>query len=137
MAHIILKRLDKEIMMKLFNATEYYENFEYPEGLEKVVDLGLTDLDLWFILEAPFAEQYFLDMQKRYPERKLVPFAKRTDCDDVACFEIDKPRKVEIIHDFADPGWEQRAEFPDFWAWFKGAMDEFIETSIEEENEKV
>ncbi len=121
--------------MKLFDATEVYPNFEYPEGLEKIVDLGLTDLDFWFILEAPFARQYCFDMQKRYPDRKLVPFAKRTDCDDVACFEINKPKCVEVIHDFADPGWEQRAEFSNFWEWFRDAMNEFIDASIEDEGE--
>ena len=120
--------------MNLFNAEEIYPKFKYPYGLERIVDLGLTDLDLWFILEAPFAEQYCLDLKKRYPDRKLIPFAKRVDCDDVACFEVDKPKKVEIIHDFADPGWEQRAEHPDFWAWFKEAIDEFIEFSIAEDN---
>lgn len=72
-------------------------------------------------------------MSERYPNRKLIPFAKRTDNDDVACFEIENPGKVEIIHDFAEPGWEQRVEYPDFWNWFKSAIDEFIEKSKEEE----
>ena len=123
--------------MKLFDATEIYPNFEYPEGFCKIVDLGLTDFDLWFILEAPYAYQYCLDMKKRYPSRKLIPFAKRTDCDDVACFEVGKQKMVEIIHDFAEPGWEQRAEFSDFWAWFKDAINEFIESSVEEENASI
>ena len=58
-----------------------------------------------------------LGIRNRFPNRKLISFAKRCDCDDVACFEIEKPGKVEIIHDFCDPGWEQRGEYDSFWDW--------------------
>jgi hypothetical protein len=119
--------------MELFDAASKFPGFTYPAGLEKVVDLGLTDLDLWFIMDATFAERYCSALGERYPERKLVPFAKRGDNDDVACFELDKPGKVEIIHDFADPGWEQRGEYPDFWDWFKSAVDELVDRSRDEE----
>ena len=120
-------------MMKLYDASERFPGFEYPAGLEKVADLGLTDLDAWFILDAPFAESYCESMGKRYPARALVPFAKRCDCDDVACFEVDKPQRVQVIHDFAEPGWEQRDEFPDFWSWFSSAVDLLVERAREEE----
>ncbi len=80
-------------------------------------------------MDAPFAERYCLALNKRYPTRQLVPFAKRSDNDDVAWFEMGKPGSVEIIHDFADPGWEQRAEYPSFWDWFKEAINLLIEKS--------
>lgn len=120
--------------MELYDASRKFADFEYPAGLEKIVDLGLTDLDTWFIMDAPFAERYCASINQRYPERALIPFAKRSDNDDVACFEIGKPGKVEIIHDFADPGWEQRSEHPNFWDWFKNAIDELVEQSKEEES---
>ena len=41
--------------MKLYDATELYPNFEYPAGIHKVVELGLVDLDWWWIPEASFA----------------------------------------------------------------------------------
>ena len=119
--------------MELYNASSKYPDFEYPYGLEKVAELGLVDLDIWFLMDAPFAESYSTSMAERYPERKLVPFAKRTDNDDVACFEVGKPGKIEIIHDFADPGWEQRAEYDDFWEWFADAVSLLIERSREDE----
>lgn len=121
--------------MNLYDASNKYPGFEYPLGLEKVADLGLTDLDWWFIMDAPFAEHYCFSMSERYPERQLVPFAKRTDNDDVACFELGKPGKVEIVHDFADPGWEQRGEFPDFWSWFQSAVEELVARSREDESD--
>ena len=49
-------------------------------------------------------------MKKRYPNRKLIPFAKRVDNDDTACFEIGKGSKVQLIHDFASEGFEQRKD---------------------------
>lgn len=119
--------------MELYDASSKYPGFEYPYGLEKIVDLGIIDLDVWFVMDAPFAKDYCADMANRYPERKLVPFAKRCDNDDVACFEVGKPGKVEIIHDFADPGWEQRAEYVGFWEWFADAVNMLIERSQEDE----
>ncbi|MCR4869840.1 MAG: hypothetical protein K5859_00915 [Atopobiaceae bacterium] len=119
--------------MELYDASDLYEGFEYPAGIRKVVELGLVDLDLWWILEAAFAGDYARDMAKRYPDRRLVPFAKRSDCDDVACFDIDRPGKVEIVHDFADSGWEQRGEYDDFWSWFEAAVADMVAYEREEE----
>ncbi len=119
--------------MELYDASVKFPGFKYPMGLERVADLELTDLDIWFILDAPFAKSYCESINKRYPDRMLVPFAKRGDCDDVACFEVDKPGTVQIIHDFASPGWEQREVFPDFWSWFSSAIDLLIKRAHEEE----
>ena len=98
-------------------------------------ELDLLDFDYWFIMDADLAEAYTQGMRDRFPARKLIPFAKCGDCDDVACFELDKPGKVEIIHDFCDPGWEQRGEYDSFWDWFMEAVEEMIhETDIAEKN---
>lgn len=119
--------------MELYDASNTYPGFEYPFGMEKIVDLGIVDMDIWFIMDAPFAEGYCADMAGRYPDCKLVPFAKRCDNDDVACFEVGKPGKVEVIHDFADPGREQRGEYDDFWSWFEDAIHQLVEGAREEE----
>lgn len=68
---------------------------------------------------------------ERYPNRKLIPFARRDDNDDIACFEVEKGEKVQIIHDFASEGYEQRNEYNDFWDWLKDAIDEMIEFNRE------
>lgn len=118
--------------MELFDASKKFNGFDYPKGLKKIAELEIVDLDVWFILDAPFASRYCTDINERYPERKLIPFAKRSDNDDVACFEIGKLQKVEIIHDFANPGWEQKEEYKDFWDWFKSAVNVLIERTEEE-----
>jgi hypothetical protein len=66
-------------------------------------------------------------LKERYPARELFPFAMRTDCDDVACWERGNLERVVIIHDFADPGWEQEAVFDTYWDWFRSAINDFAE----------
>lgn len=115
--------------------TSEAHEFEGSRALQKLIELGLTDLELWWIMEPPFAQRYAEGLAKRYPERELMPFAKRNDNDDIACFEASRPGKVEVIHDFASPGFEQRAEYDDLWAWFLTAVQEMVDREREEEQE--
>lgn len=65
-------------------------------------------------------------LQSRY-QRSLVPFARRVDSDDIACFEnagAGGTPIVQVIHDFASPGWEQRASFTDFPSWLEWAKSD-------------
>jgi len=56
------------------------------------------------------------------------PFARRQDCDDIAC--VVEGQQVVIIHDFASQGWEKRKQFVDFTAWFRAAVEDFIEFNL-------
>lgn len=55
-----------------------------------MVELNLVDFDIWYFLDSEWALSLYKGLQERYPTRKLIPFAKRGDCDDTACFEIGK-----------------------------------------------
>lgn len=46
---------------------------------------------------------------------------------DIACFEVDKGEAVQIIHDYALSGYEQRQVYENFWDWFRDAIEEMIE----------
>ena len=111
----------------------YIPHFEYPKSFEKIVELNLVDFDIWHLLDSDWAAELYQGLQTRYPDRKLIPFAKRSDCDDTACFEIGKGGTVQLIHDFASPGWEQRQEFPDCWAWLAQAVNDMIEYNREDD----
>lgn len=113
--------------MDLLITTELYDGFKYPEAFEKIVDLNLIDLDLWYLMSNEQVLTRIEGLKKRYPTRKLIPFARRDDNDDIACFEVDKEDKVQIIHDFASEGFEQRFEYNNLWDWFKEAIEEMIE----------
>ena len=72
--------------------------------------------------------QRYQGLIKRFPDRRLVQFAARQDNDDVACWDLDRgTSRVVVIHDFATPGWEALAEFPDFHDWLRQAIEDLIE----------
>lgn len=97
--------------MEIFNVREIYKGYSYPKEFLKIVDLNLVDLDLWYLMTKEQVEIRIIGLKNRYPERQLVPFARRDDGDDIACFEIGKGNKVQIVHDFASAGYEQRKEY--------------------------
>lgn len=112
--------------MKLLDAARWPAGFTYPAAFLRIAELGLTNLEPWHVLDGVELEDRAIGLASRYPERTLVPFARRQDNDDVACWESGG-RKVVIIHDFASPGWEQQGEFGDFHAWLRQAIDELID----------
>ncbi len=96
------------------------------KSYQRVIDLNLINLEPWFLLSEDQIKQRQKGFKDRFPSRRLIPFAKRDDNDDVACFEEGKEDEIKIIHDFATPGFEQRQVFPTFWDWFKYAINEMI-----------
>jgi hypothetical protein len=100
--------------------------FEYPPGFLRAVDAGLTNFEPWWIIEGEKLRLCYLGLRDRYTDRVLVPFAARQDNDDLACWDLARGTVV-VIHDFAAPGFEQRAELPDFAAWLRLALEAFID----------
>ena len=103
------------------------EWFEYPKPFKRVVRLELVDLEPWYIMNGARVEALMQGLKTRYPTRDLVPFARRGDNDDVACWERGKGEAVVLIHNYASPGHEDRGVFPTFWDWFRSAVEEMIE----------
>ena len=112
--------------VELYNISAIYCDYVYPAEFVKIVALNLVDFDMWYIMSNEQVDYRKKGLRVRYPTRKLIPFARRDDCDDIACFEVGKENSVQIIHDFAGEGWEQRKEYKCFWGWFRDAMDEMI-----------
>jgi hypothetical protein len=110
---------------ELLSGDDLPQGFEYPHEFLRVVELGLTHLEPWWVIDGKMLRDRFTGLQRRYPNRRLVPFARRQDNDDVACWDLDSGL-VAIVHDFASPGWEQRAEFRDFYAWLRCAVEDLI-----------
>jgi len=113
------------------NATELLEpedldiKVEYPAGIARVIKQGLVDLTPWHIMGRELAKKRLRGLRERY-RGNYVPFAWRQDNDDIACLEVDRPGRVVIVHDFASEGHERRQEFPSFWDWFRGAVEDMI-----------
>lgn len=113
--------------MELFDVSKVYQEFTYPKEFLKIVELNLVDFDFWYLMSKEQVETRIEGLKVRYPNRKLIPFARRDDNDDIACFEMKKGNNVQIIHDFASEGYEQRKQYNSFWSWFNDAIKEMIE----------
>lgn len=114
-------------MAELLTAMDLPEGFQYPGEFIRVVELGLTDLEPWIILEGDQLRDRVRGLRTRFPARVLVPFARRQDNDDVACWEPSAgDGVVVIVHDFAKPGWEERGQFGSFYGWLRQAFEDLI-----------
>ncbi len=113
-------------MTELWSDDELPRGFAYPSTFRRVVALGLIDLEPWSLLSGAALRDRLEGLRHRYPQRTLVPLARRGDNDDVACWDLGAGT-VCVIHDYATPGWEQKHEFEDFGAWFRQAVDDMLE----------
>lgn len=112
----------------LLDPSELPASFSYPGEFRRLVRLGLIELEPWLVLQGDRLRVRAKSLALRFPERSLVPFAEREDCDDVACWDLALGEgRVVIVHDFAEPGWERRDEYPDFHSWLRRAIEDFIE----------
>ena len=106
------------------------QGIKLPTGYHAVKDLNLVNLRPWHLVSDEEFAYFFSGINKRYPRRSVIPFARREDSDDVACFVCRDPEQepgtIIVMHDFASPGYENVARIQTFWEWFKYAVDEMI-----------
>jgi len=110
----------------LLTDEELPHGFRYPPQFLRVVHADLTDPEPWHLLSGNRLRTRFAGLRDRFPERNLLPFARRQDNDDVACFVPSSDAAVHVIHDFASSGWERRATFVSFDDWFRQAIEDFL-----------
>ncbi|MET3806850.1 hypothetical protein ABIB25_003870 [Nakamurella sp. UYEF19] len=118
--------MEWKLMVDLLPSSDLPPEFSYPVAFLRLIDNGILDFEPWQLLFGEILVEMRIGLGERYPTRQLVPFARRINNDDVACWDLDTG-DIAIVHDWASPGWEQRARFPDFKAWLRAAFDEFID----------
>ncbi|MET9291598.1 hypothetical protein [Streptomyces sp. NPDC003077] len=109
----------------LLSGEELPDGFRYPATFLRAVGSGLAGLEPWWLLEAEHLRARARGLRERFPRRRLVPFSRREDNDDVACWDLDSGT-VRVIHDFTTPGRENRAEFATFDDWLRAALEDFL-----------
>lgn len=120
--------------MDVLNQRELPPGMRYPGAFLRLVERGLTRFEPWWVLEGAHLRNHLTGLRERYPSRILVPFARREDKDDVACWEDGRGDQVIIIHDFAERGREERHVYPSFYDWLRQALEDMIEfDNLEEE----
>lgn len=82
----------------------------------------------WYLLDANALRAMYRTINARYPARKVVPFARRRDTDDVATFVVTDPEHeqgiVLIVHDYSSPGFEIGGSFPTLAEWLIAAVQD-------------
>lgn len=114
-------------MKHKFDVQNLFADFEYPRAFLKIIQLGFVDFDWWYLMNTTQVYKRRKGLSIRYPNRNLIPFARRSDCDTIACFEVGAGEKVFIIHDFSSSGFEQENEFENFKSWFLDVIAEMLE----------
>ena len=88
-----------------------------------------TRLQPWYFLDQRSA----FSVSDRWPrgsELDLFAFARRQDCDDIACFEaVPRGRAVRIIvvHGWTSTGYDVVASYDSLWEWLKSVIDDIAE----------
>jgi len=98
---------------------------ELPNGLRRLHQQNLLDLTPWHIMPRELALKRLQGLRQRYA-RKYVPFARRQDNDDLACFDPSLAQRIVVVHDFAAETTEARQQFPSFWDWLRAAVEDMI-----------
>lgn len=87
-----------------------------------------AELGFWFLLDNESAVYNDYSLRVQFPTRKVIPFAWRVDCDDIAAVVIsDRERRtgsIVRIHDGAMPGDEIRGATVSLDEWLDQARKE-------------
>ena len=106
-----------------------------PDGYQWLLDRGLvgfgpfTQLQPWHYIPN---DQCFwaTDKWKNISTKRLLAFARRQDCDDLACFVVGDGGLIEgisLIHGWTQAGFDVAQEFPGFWEWLKHVIEDIAE----------
>lgn len=117
----------------LLEEAELPQGFTYPPEYLFMVDSRMVFFPPWQLIFDKWVKVSYDGLRERYPNRVLVPFARRFNTDDIACWEDCNNREVVVVHDHASSGWEDRGErYPDFWSWYKAAVEELIDFELDD-----
>lgn len=111
-------------------------DFGLPIGYEWLIQqnlVGFTEnsqLQPWYFLSA---EESF-SVTDRWPSSQsqrgeLIAFAKRQDCDDIACFLVrnERAERVVLVHGWTANGFDIVAQYDSFWDWLKLIIEDIAE----------
>jgi hypothetical protein len=106
--------------------------FSIPNGYEWL----LTQKLIGFVPDSPLYPWHYLDKEAAFYTNELWPgaqgsmslfaFARRQDCDDLACFNVESgmATKIVVIHGWTNVGYNIVAVYDTFWDWLKSVIDD-------------
>lgn len=109
------------------NLNDFPSWLDVDEGYLSLLDRNLYNIAPWEVLLGDDYLVRYESLKANYPNRNLVPFARRQDNDDIACWEKGKGEKIYTVHNFASSGWENGKVYDTFWDWFRDAIEDLID----------
>jgi len=100
--------------------------YNYPDALERLVALKLINFDLWYIMSREQSMVILKQLEMDCNRKGLIPFARRGDNEDIACFEIANNEKVVVLKYCEYLGYRPRQVFDSVWDWFRDAIELMI-----------
>ncbi|MBD7995258.1 hypothetical protein H9639_08115 [Arthrobacter sp. Sa2CUA1] len=95
-----------------------------------MIECGIIDLDPWAVLRGEMQLRRAQHIEQVFPGWGVIPFARRTDNDDVACWTGSKV----VVIDYWDLIWDENGprrlvarEYSSMEEWFLAAARDFIE----------
>lgn len=118
------------------NKTRKIMNEQYslflPKGYHWLLEQGLvgfnafSQLQPWFFIEKD--KMFWANEFWQKPDLgDLLVFARRQDCDDLACFMVDKTNQISgvlVIQGWVGDEFIVVKQLPTFWDWLKFAIDD-------------
>lgn len=114
-------------MIDLLSENDLPAGFKYPKEFLWVLNLPVTNLKPWVFHSGIALQKRFEGMKERYPDRILIPFAFRQDCDEVACWDLNDHCKVKVIEDFTKANIKEDIVYATFLDWFAQAVNDMID----------
>jgi len=112
--------------VEILNTDDFGVTFNYPDALERLVALKLINFDLWYLMSKEQSMVILRQMKMNCNRKDLIPFARRGDNEDVACFEIGNNEKVVVLRNCEHLGYRPRQVFDSVWDWFRDAIEIMI-----------
>ena len=107
-------------------------DFATPRGYRWLIERKLVGFEAnsamqpWHYLPI----EHTFDLIDRWPsgpgKTRLFAFAKRQDCDDLACFEVheNQATRVVIVHGWTAESYQIDHSYDTIWDWLKSVVDD-------------
>lgn len=110
--------------------TDSFSNSNLLPELEYLLESDIKIMKPWQFVTGERRVLSNEGFKKRFPESRVYVFAVKTDCDDVACLDLESRKSIYIVHDYSNTGWETKEHFSSFWDWFRRAVEDMIDFAI-------
>ncbi|MDR6637636.1 hypothetical protein [Paenarthrobacter nitroguajacolicus] len=107
------------------------KNVVLPALYDRMIECGMVDLEPWELLRGAEQVQRMQHLERVFPGWSLVPIARRTDNDDVACWtgqHVVVVDDYDVLRDATGAAVRHSAtEYASMEEWLIAAIRDFIE----------